>query len=65
MYLWSLITEDEIPEKEVERRIMIARTTLTNMRNVLSCRGINLKMALQVEQGFLDQHIHFRFLVLR
>ena len=43
MYLGSLITEDGRSEKEIKRRIMIARTTFTNMRTLLSCRGINLR----------------------
>ena len=46
MYLGSLITEDVRCEKEIKRRIMIARTTFTNMRTLLSCRGINLKTRL-------------------
>ena len=35
MYLGSLITEDGRPENESKRRIMIARTTFTNMRTLL------------------------------
>ena len=31
MYLGRLITEDGRPEKEIKRRIMIARTTFTNI----------------------------------
>ena len=42
MYLGSLITEDGRSEKEIKKRIMIARSTFTNMRTLLSCRGINL-----------------------
>ena len=34
-------------EKEINRRIMVARTTLTNMRTLLPCRGINLKTRLR------------------
>ena len=47
MYLGSLITEDGRSEKEIKRRIMIARSTFTNMRTLLSCRGINLKTRLR------------------
>ena len=47
MYLGSLITEDGRSEKEIKRRTMIARTTFTNMRTLLSCRGINLKTRLK------------------
>ena len=47
MYLGSLITEDGRCEKEIKRRIMIARTTFTNMRTLLSCRGIHLKTRLR------------------
>ena len=43
MYLGSLIREDGRSEKEIKRRLMIARTTFTNMRTLLSCPGINLK----------------------
>ena len=43
MYLGSLITEEGRSEKEIKRRRMIARSTFTNMRTLLSCRGINLK----------------------
>ena len=43
MYPGSLITEDGRSEIEIKRRIMIARTTFTNMRTLLWCRGINLK----------------------
>ena len=32
MYLGSLITEDGRSEKDIKRRIMIARSTFTNMR---------------------------------
>ena len=42
MYIVSLITEDGISEKEIKRRIMIAVTTFTNTRTLLSCRGIHL-----------------------
>ncbi len=42
MYPGSLI-EDWRSEKEIKRRRMIALTTFTNMRTLLSCRGINLK----------------------
>ena len=42
MYLGSLITEDGRSEKAIKRRIMIARSTFTNMGTLLSCRGINL-----------------------
>ena len=34
-------------EYEIKRRIMIAWTTFTNMRTLLSCRGINLKTRLE------------------
>ena len=46
MYLGSLyiITEDGRSEKEIKKRILIALTTFTNMRTLLSCRGINLKI---------------------
>ena len=47
MYLGSLITEDGRSEKEIKRRIMIAQSTFTNMRTLLSCRGINLKTRLR------------------
>ena len=47
MYLGSLITEDGRSEKEIKRRRMIARSTFTNMRTLLSCRGINLKTRLR------------------
>ena len=52
MYLRSLITEDGISEKEVKRRIMIARITFTNMRT-LPCRGINLKTRLRTIQCYI------------
>ena len=38
MYLGSVITEDGRCEKEIKRRIMIARTTFTNMRTVIVSR---------------------------
>ena len=47
MYLGSLITEDGRSENEIKRRIMIARSTFTNMRTLLSCRGISLKTRLR------------------
>ena len=37
------LAEDGRSEKEIKKRIMIIRTTFTNMRTLLSCRGINLK----------------------
>ena len=43
----SEITEDGTSEKEIKRRIMISHTTFTNMRILLSCRGINLKTRLR------------------
>ena len=46
-YLGSLITEDGRSEKEIKRRIMMAKTTFTNTRTLLSCRGINLKTRLR------------------
>ena len=36
MYLGSLITEDGRSEKEIKRRIMIARSTFTNIRTIVS-----------------------------
>ena len=55
MYLGSLITvtDDGRSEKEIKRRIMIARTTLTNMRTLLSCRGINLKTRLRAIKCYI------------
>ena len=53
MYLGSLINEDGRCEKEINRRIMIARTTFTNMRTLLSCRGINLKTRLRAIQCYI------------
>ena len=53
MYLGSLITEDGRCEKEIKRRIMIVRTTCTNMRTVLSCRGINLKTRLRAIKCYI------------
>ena len=47
MYLGSFITEDGRSEKEIKRRIMIARTTFTNTRTLLSCLGIILKTRLR------------------
>ena len=47
MYLLSLITEAGRSEKEIKRRTMIARCTFTNMRTLLSCRGINPKTRLR------------------
>ena len=47
MHLGSLITEDGRSEIEIKRRIMIARTTFTNTRTLLSCRRINLKTRLR------------------
>ena len=47
VYLGSLITEDGRSEKEIKRKIVIARTTFTNMRPLLSCRCINLKTRLR------------------
>ena len=53
MYLGSLITEDGRCKKEIKRRIMIARTTFTNMRTLLSCRGINLKTRLRAIKCYI------------
>ena len=53
MYLGSLITEDGGSEKEIKRRIMIAWTTFTNMRTLLSCRGINLKTRLRAIKCYI------------
>ena len=52
MYIGSLITEDGRCENEIKRRIMIARTTFTNMRTLLPCRGINLKTRLRAIKGY-------------
>ena len=53
MYLGSLITEDGRSEKEINRRIMIARPHSPNMRTLLSCRGINLKTRLRAIQCYV------------
>ena len=53
MYIGSLITEDGRSEKEIKRRIMIARTTFINMRTLLSCRGINMKARLRVIKCYI------------
>ena len=55
MYLGRLITEDGRSEKEIKRRRMIARTTFTNMRTLLSCRGINLKTRLRAIKYYIWQ----------
>ena len=47
MYLGSLITEDVRSEKEIKRRIMIARTTFTNMKTLLLCRDITMNAILR------------------
>ena len=44
---WEHKTEDGRSEKEIKRRIIIARTTFTNMRTLLSYRSINLKTRLR------------------
>ena len=53
MYIGSLISEDGRCEKEIKRRIVIARTTFTNMRTLLLCRGINLKTRLRVIKCYI------------
>ena len=53
MYLGSLITEDGRSENEINRRRMIARATFTNMRTLLSCRGINLKTRLRAIKCYI------------
>ena len=53
VYLGSLITEDGRSEKEIKRRRIIARSTFTNMRTVLSCRGINLKTRLRAIKWYI------------
>ena len=53
MYLGSLITEDGRSENEINRRIMMTRTTFTNMRTLLSCRGINLKTRLRAIKCYI------------
>ena len=53
MYLGSLITEDGRCEKEIKRSIMITRTTFTNMRTLLLCRGINLKTRLRAIKCYI------------
>ena len=53
VYLGSLITEDGRSEKEIKRRRMIARSTFTNMRTLLSCRGINLKTRLRAKKCYI------------
>ena len=53
MYLGSSITEDGRSEKEIKRRIMIARSTFTNMRTLLSCRGIYLETRLRTIECYI------------
>ena len=53
MYLGSLITEDGRSEKKEIKRRMIARSTFTNMRTLLSCRGINLKTRLRAIKCYI------------
>ena len=53
MYLGSLITEDGRSENEIKRRRMIARTTFTNMKTLLSCRGIHLKTRLRAIKCYI------------
>ena len=53
VYLGSLTTEDGRSEKEIKRIIMIARSTFTNMRTLLSCRGINLKTRLRAIKFYI------------
>ena len=55
MYIGSLITEDGKSEKEIKRRIVIART-LANIRTPLSCRDINLKTRLRAKNVISGQH---------
>ena len=50
---YNLITEDVRSENEIKRRIMIARRTFTNMRTLLSCRGINLKTRLRAIKCYI------------
>ncbi len=53
VYLGSLITDDGRSEKEIKRRIMIARSIFTNMRTLLSCRGINLTTRLRAIKCYI------------
>ena len=52
IYLGSLIVEDGRSDKEIKRRIMIARITFTNTRTLLSCRG-NLKTRLRAIKCYI------------
>ena len=53
MYIGNLIYEDVRSEKYIKRRIMIAPTTFTNMRTLLSCRGINLNIRLRALKCYI------------
>ena len=53
MYLGILITEDGRPEKEIKRRIVIARNVFTNMRTLLSRRRIYLDTRLRTIQCYV------------
>ena len=59
MYIGSLITENGKSEKEIKRRIMIARTTFTNMRTLLSCRGINPKTKLRAIKCYIWPTLYY------
>ena len=56
MYLGSSITEDGRFEKEIKRRMMIAWTTFTNRKTLLSYRGINLKTRLREIKCYIWRH---------
>src|SRR5215469_14751989 len=52
-YLGHLITEDGKSDKEISRRIGIARSAFMNMKNILTSREINLNTRMRMAKCYI------------
>ena len=53
VYLWSLFTSDARSDKEIRRRIGIAKSTFTSMNIILTARNISIAVRLRVLKCYI------------
>ena len=58
MYLGYMATEDGKCDKEIKRRIGIARTAFENMAKILTSRNISIELRSRIANVIFGQHFY-------
>ena len=58
VYLGSTITQDARPNREIERRILIAKNAFENMKSLLTNNRINIQARVRTSKTYYMVHIN-------